>query len=101
MKRGLMMLMGGLLAGLLIGCGTNTPSEQTPPIQTNAYTFSWTASPSKGVVGYRLYEDGVPVADIGNTTSYTYNRPPGIHTYAATAINGVGKESIFSNEIQR
>lgn len=100
MKKGLMLLMGGLLVGLLMGCGTDQSTPIQSPVQTN-YTFSWIASPSGDVVGYRLYEDGIKVADIGNTTSHTYNRPPGIHTYAATAINGAGKESIFSNEIQR
>lgn len=68
-------------------------------------TLAWDASPDASVTGYRIYY-GVASgsytnsATVGNVTNATLtNLSSGVHYYfAATAYDGVGNESVFSNE---
>lgn len=67
-------------------------------------TYTWNPSPTTNVTGYKLYY-GVAsrtytnVVDVGAATNATVTQVEGVLYYAAaTAYNGVGIESDFSNE---
>ncbi|MGB9071575.1 MAG: hypothetical protein WCC22_02815, partial [Terriglobales bacterium] len=69
---------------------------------------SWNASDSQGVVGYNVYRGGVsggPYSKINTSldagTNYTDNQVVAGQTYyyVATAVDGNGDESTYSNEV--
>lgn len=76
-----------------------------PLLGNQSVKLSWDASMSGGVTGYKIY-DGIAshtytnVVDAGNATHLTVNGllPGATYYFAATAYNGLGQESIFSNE---
>lgn len=75
-------------------------------VNTTNVTFEWDANdPSEGVTGYNLHigsQSGVytKVVDAGNVTLYTVqNFSDGIWYVAATAYDGAGNVSDFSNEV--
>ena len=93
---------------------TNTISEvvsNPPPPITNAnclatVTLAWDASPDSTVTGYKLYH-GVStrsytnVYNVGNVLTGTLSNLVCGTTYyfAATAYNGLGTESVYSDEL--
>jgi len=70
-------------------------------------SLAWDASVSPDVVGYKIYVGqssrtyGTPIV-LGNITSYTVTGlGPGTWYFAATAYDGNGNESDFSNEVSQ
>lgn len=93
---------------------SNSPTQQTatgnglPPPQ-HSVGLSWNASGSQGVVGYNVYRGGVsggPYSQVNTSldanTNYTDNQVVAGQTYyyVATAVDGNGVESGYSNEAQ-
>jgi hypothetical protein len=93
---------------------SNSPTQQTatgnglPPSQ-HSVSLSWNASGSQGVLGYNLYRGGVsggPYSQINTSldvnTNYTDDQVVAGQTYyyVATAVDGNGLESGYSNEAQ-
>jgi hypothetical protein len=92
----------------------NSPTQQTatgnglsPP--QHSVSLSWNASNSQGVVGYNVYRGGVsggPYSQINTSldgsANYTDNQVVAGQTYyyVATAVDGNGLESAYSNEAQ-
>jgi hypothetical protein len=69
-------------------------------------TLAWNPSTDPTVTGYKLYYGGATqsytnMVAVGSTTNATISGllPGGEYFFAATAIDGVGLESAFSNEI--
>lgn len=68
--------------------------------------LAWDASPSPGVVGYRIYfgtnaGQYVLTADVGAALAATVRLPhPGRWFFTATAVDGSGLESNFSNVVE-
>ena len=96
-----------------ISNASNSPTQQTatgnglPPPQ-HSVGLSWSASDSQGVVGYNVYRGGVsggPYSKINTSldagTNYTDNQVVAGQTYyyVATAVDGNGDESGYSNEV--
>lgn len=68
-------------------------------------TLAWDASPDASVTGYRIYYGPASgaytnSATVGNVTNVTLTslKAGALYYFAATAYNGTGLESAFSNE---
>jgi len=75
-------------------------------VQSGSVTLAWDASPDASVTGYRIYygvasKNYTNSVTIGNVTNVTLValRPGVTYWFAATAVDGSGLESDFSNEI--
>jgi len=93
---------------------SNSPTQQTAtgnglPAPQHSVGLSWNASNSQGVVGYNVYRGGVsggPYSQINTSldanTNYTDNQVVAGQTYyyVATAVDGSGVESGYSNQVQ-
>jgi len=88
---------------------TLPPPDTTPPsvpanlvassITSTTVTISWTASTDNvGVVGYRIYRNGTPVATVTSGTSYqnTNLTPATAYTYTVQAYDQAGNNSAQS-----
>lgn len=71
------------------------------------HNFTWDATitnedgtPLKDLAGYRLYENGVEVADVGNVTSCKYDIPEGSNVYTVRAYDNTGNESKDSPSVK-
>ncbi|WP_156409803.1 MULTISPECIES: CBM96 family carbohydrate-binding protein [unclassified Nocardioides] len=92
--------------------GSGTPDETAPSPPTGLHTtsvqptsvaLSWSAaSDDRGVAGYDVTRDGVPVAAVGGTT-LTFNdtalQPESTYRYAVRARDAAGNESAYSAEL--
>lgn len=70
-------------------------------------TLAWDASSSSNVISYGIYYGCVSRTytnrtEVGNVTNYTITNLSSTATYyfSATAINDIGLESDYSNEVQ-
>ena len=70
-------------------------------------SLAWDASPSAGVIGYKIYCGNAPGSytrtdTLGIVTTYTVtNLAAGTWYFAATAFDASGTESDFSNEVSQ
>lgn len=86
------------LTSLILLCALSSPAQSV--------TLAWDASPSAGVAGYRVYfgtnAGGYAfVTNAGLTLTQAVALPhPGRWFFAATAVDGDGNESVFSNEVE-
>ncbi|MEW6219010.1 MAG: Ig-like domain-containing protein, partial [Thermodesulfobacteriota bacterium] len=76
------------------------------PLPAAEVTLAWDPNPEPELAGYQIYwglasGSYTDVADAGNATQFTVTGLPGGQTFyfAATAYDGVGNESAFSNEL--
>ena len=88
-----------------ISTATNPPPVTYPA--TNKVTLAWDPSPDGSVVGYKLYLGPTSggytnSVTVGNVTNAVISNLVATATYffAATAYDGSGLESAFSNEVQ-
>lgn len=89
-------------AGTGGGGGSTTPT-------TGSATLNWSPSPSSNISGYRIYsatspgQYSTPIAILGNVTSYqaTGLRTNTTYFFVVTAVDGTGKESLYSNEVYK
>lgn len=75
-------------------------------LRASDITLGWTPSPDADVVGYKVYYGALSgfytnFVDSGSACTATIsNLIPGVvYVFAATAVDGTGKESEFSNEV--
>lgn len=72
------------------------------PVHAATLTFSWDASPEVNLIGYRLYAGDQPGrytnrVSLPTITSYTVATDA--RCFALTAVNAIGLESDYSNEL--
>jgi hypothetical protein len=104
-------------AGTTLNFVSNASNSPTPlsvtgngtPAPQHRVDLSWNASTSQGVAGYNIYRStaqGTGYSQINTalnaTTMYTDNQVSAGATYyyVATAVDGAGEESAYSNEIK-
>lgn len=65
------------------------------PVSASRIDLSWTAAAADDLIGYRVYRDGSPIADLGLVTSYEDSGLQGYttYTYTVTALDDEGLES--------
>jgi chitodextrinase len=74
----------------------STPTSlQATIISTSQIDLSWNASTDNvGVTGYRMYRDGIQVADVSSTTYQDMGLSPSTtYTYTVSAYDSAGNES--------
>jgi len=64
------------------------------------FYYSWSPSSEENVVGYKVYKNGVMVADVGNNTQYTeQNLAPGTYTYQVATYYTTGEQGPLSDPL--
>jgi chitodextrinase len=68
-------------------------------VSSSRVDLSWDASTSGDVVGYEIFRDGSPLAEVGEVTTYsdTTVSPSTTYSYQVRARDGAGNVSSFSN----
>lgn len=86
-----------------LGVDTEAPSVPTglssSAICQNTFTLSWNASTDNvGVTGYKVFDDGVLDATLGNVTTYNavFLGPGTTSTWTVSALDAAGNESAQS-----
>lgn len=106
------LVLGGLVwisgcAGLVSSQSSRTSPAPSTPYSGHSATATWTASTSV-VSGYNVYRatiSGGPYAKLNSSpiTLLTYNdtsvQSAQTYYYVATAVDTIGNESVFSNEV--
>lgn len=64
------------------------------------FYYSWSPSSEENVAGYKVYKNGVMVADVGNNTEYTeQNLGPGTYTYQVATYYTTGEQGPLSDPL--
>ena len=74
----------------------------TTAVTSSQVSLAWNGSTDNvGVTGYRVYRDGVPIANVAATTTSYSNGPiaPGTYRYTVRAVDGAANVSDPSNEV--
>ena len=100
-----LLFLGVVLAGTLLTVGAQSATFLYPTNPPAQVSLAWDRSPDVGVTGYHIYygigsRQYTNKTTFGNVTNVTVMLPARGTTFffAATAYNGTGLESDFSNE---
>ncbi|WP_340067298.1 fibronectin type III domain-containing protein, partial [Ascidiimonas aurantiaca] len=95
-----------------MSCGAPVTEDTQPPsapdtltadtVTATGVTLSWNAATDNaGVTGYKVYQDGVLHATLGNMTTYSVQGLTGstAYSFTVTALDGAGNESAASSPL--